>query len=176
MSLGSLYVHLRNASPFQHDESITDIYAEFNLGLQEDCFLAIVSKADRMNAEWSSTTLLADYNRSVQQELYISLSGIGPDGGCSVVRFTALPLDQVLQAPNETFKGIFDLYSLDGAQNGTVSLTISAAGPPAPNDQLEKKGKVSVDQGGEHEYQVTIPSGHKFQTFEIQKIYIIRSK
>ncbi|KAI8355846.1 hypothetical protein B0O80DRAFT_448126 [Mortierella sp. GBAus27b] len=89
-----------------------------------------------MNAEWSSTTLLADYNRSVQQELYISLSGIGPDGACSVVRFTALPLDQVLQAPNQTFKGIFDLYSLDGAQNGTVSLTISAAGPPAPNGQL----------------------------------------
>ncbi|KAI8355839.1 hypothetical protein B0O80DRAFT_448097, partial [Mortierella sp. GBAus27b] len=100
-----------------------------------------------MNAEWSSTTLLADYNRSIQQELYISLSGIGPDGGCSVVRFTALPLDQVLQAPNQTFKGIFDLYSLDGAQNGAVSLTISAAGPPAPNDQLEKKGKVFVDQG-----------------------------
>ncbi|KAI8355845.1 hypothetical protein B0O80DRAFT_425517 [Mortierella sp. GBAus27b] len=116
MSSGSLYVHLRNASPFQHDESITDLYAEFNLGLQEDSFFAIVSKADRMNAEWRSTTVLTNYNRSVQQELYISLTGAGPAGGGLVVRFTALPLDQVLQAPNQTFKGIFDLYSLDGAQ------------------------------------------------------------
>ncbi|KAK3816490.1 MAG: C2 domain-containing protein, partial [Benniella sp.] len=144
----SLHIVARHANSLEDVETFgkNDPYAQFSLDLEDkDGFKKTsVKKNAGKNVEWNETIILDNYDPARHHTLYVEILD-QEKGADAVIGYTAVPLYQAADAPNQSFKAKFDLLNDDGKQKGTVSLTItiidsSQAGAHITNDNPEVKG------------------------------------
>lgn len=102
------------------------------------------------DVEWNEVIIVNDYDPSKHHTLYVEVAGMGVDMEHVVVRYAAIPLEQVVNASGGSFGGIFDLYDTNEKTMGTISLVITAVISRA-NDRPEIKGYSTVE-GGHREF------------------------
>ncbi|KAF9112576.1 hypothetical protein BGX27_003167 [Mortierella sp. AM989] len=110
-----------------------DPYAQFTLNFNDkDSFQkTVVKKNAGKHVEWNQGLNIDNYEPNLNHTLYVEVL----DKETTIdqpIGFTAIPLRQVINAPNQTLKGKFDLYDSHGKEKGTISLTISAVKPGQP--------------------------------------------
>ncbi|KAF9186606.1 hypothetical protein BGZ51_001861 [Haplosporangium sp. Z 767] len=93
-----------------------------------------VKKNAGKNAEWNQTLSVEEYDPNTHHDLYVEIF----DDETAVdepIGFLSIPLRQVTGAPNNVFRGIFNVYNVDGKEKGTISLTLAVvgAGQAAPS-------------------------------------------
>ncbi|KAG0246707.1 hypothetical protein BGX31_010576 [Mortierella sp. GBA43] len=141
-SLQSLQIYAKEACSFD-DREIFQINAEFSLSTQNSR-LTDYSEYDGKKVEWGSVVVLDDYNPSSHRFLYVKVFGRDSKNDI-VIRYTAIPLDQVVNSSDKCLKGIFDLYDEDWIQKGTISLTLRILDYSLPNERSETRGKSIAD-------------------------------
>ncbi|KAF8930755.1 C2 domain-containing protein [Dissophora ornata] len=125
-----------------------DPYAQITLNFADSHSFqkTSVKKNGGKDVEWEQTLTLEEFDQSEHHDLYVEVL----DDETTVdapIGFTAIPLHQVLDAPGRSFKGKFDLFTPDGKQKGTISLTVTVlqAGHSAhENDGPEVKGQSQI--------------------------------
>ncbi|KAG0249982.1 hypothetical protein BG011_008738 [Mortierella polycephala] len=111
-----------------------------------------VKKNAGKNPEWNQTLTIEEYDPNTNHELYVEIL----DDETTIdepIGFLAIPLRQVVQAPNHIFKGKFDVYNLDGKAKGYIILTLAIvnSGEPAPHvDIQEVQGEGNVEAAHQH--------------------------
>ncbi|KAG0052049.1 hypothetical protein BGZ83_003033 [Gryganskiella cystojenkinii] len=122
-----------------------DPYARFSFDFKNDKSFqkTSVKKNAGKAAVWNETVTL-EHLKPEYQELYVEVM----DDEKTVdapIGFCAIPLRQVLEAPGLIRTAYFDLYSTDGKQKGTISLTLAVAQAGQPMAAAEHiSGRASI--------------------------------
>ena len=139
---GSLEVTIHSAHDLDDVERFgkNDAYARISLDYKHDKSFqkTFVHKNGGENPVWNQTLTLKDL-KPEYHELYLEILDDEKTIDAPIA-FAAIPLNQVLESPNNTFSGKFDVYTPNGKTKGEISLTIRAlqAGEDA-------RGQVSYD-------------------------------
>ncbi|KAG0205277.1 hypothetical protein BGX28_003079 [Mortierella sp. GBA30] len=142
--------HLDDVEHFGKNDPYVQVTLDFK---NKDSFQkSSVKKNAGKNAEWNETLTLENFSPNEHRELYVEVldSDVGID---PPIGFAAIPLHQVLSAPNQVFRGQFQLYTPKGKEKGTVSLTIAAvqSGHAVPQADLhEVKGLSQIVTDHQH--------------------------
>ncbi|KAF9203504.1 hypothetical protein BGZ49_006331 [Haplosporangium sp. Z 27] len=130
--MATLYIYAHGAHHLEDVEHFgrNDPYAQFTFDISDKKFYqkTAVKKNAGKNVEWNQELTLGNYNPNLNHYLYVEVF----DEEHTVdapIGFATLPLHQVLNAPNQTFKGVFDLYLPNGKQKGTITLTLAVLQP-----------------------------------------------
>jgi hypothetical protein len=140
--------------------------------------------------EWNSTTVIDNFHLLIHRFLYVKVFGydkekekgdgiiliIEEEGGFTrkederekdlIVRYAAIPLDQVANSPDKSLNGAFDLYDEDWELKGTISLTLAIL----ENDSLANERKYESTSLNDHKERViqdvdsVHPSKGRFQS------------
>ncbi|KAF8977367.1 hypothetical protein BGZ46_007431 [Entomortierella lignicola] len=150
----SLQVLIRSAEGLPDVERFgkNDPYAKITLNLTDKDYSKQTTAKNNAgkNVEWNEEFTLADFNPTRDQYLYVDVI----DKEVTVdqpIGFAAIPLQQVLEAPEHVLKGRFDLHESESKVKGTVSLTIAyLRGGQQPHNLLgsqapEVKGRSTVE-------------------------------
>lgn len=157
---GSLEVTIHSAQNLDDVERVgkNDAYARISLDFKHDHSFqkTFVHKNGGENPVWNQTLTLKDL-KPEYHELYLEIL----DDELTVdapIAFAAIPLNQVLESPNNTFSGQFDVYTPNGKTKGEVNLTIRVL-QPDENGQgqvsyegSDKKGTSRIDE--EHQKRI----------------------
>jgi hypothetical protein len=90
---------------------------------------------------WDHPLVVDGFDPSTHGFLHVTVAGSDKYGDV-VIRFTSIPLDQVINTAGKSLKGNFDLYNVDGNVQGNISLTIAVFGD---DGNQEVKGRSVID-------------------------------
>lgn len=104
------------------------------------------------NVSWEQTIIISDFNPHTQHTLFVEILDRERHDD-DLIAFTGIPLQQVLSATGQSFRGRFDLYKHVGAKKGEIVLSIGVipsgeTNPPLPGN--EKHGQAQF-YSGHHE-------------------------
>ncbi|KAG0367662.1 C2 domain-containing protein [Gamsiella multidivaricata] len=106
-----------------------------------------IKKNAGKDVEWNQTLTLDGFEPSVNHNLYVEVLD-DEHTADSPIGFAAIPLRQVIDAPNHSLRAKYDIFTPNGKQKGTISLTISAVQPgqqaPASHGGPEHKGESQI--------------------------------
>ncbi|KAI1320810.1 hypothetical protein EDD11_009767 [Mortierella claussenii] len=149
----SLKITVHSANHLVDVESFgkNDPYVQVSLDYKNDHSFqkTSVKKNAGKDVEFNQELTLDGYEPTVNHNLYVEVF----DDEHTIdapIGFAAIPLRQVNDAPNHSFRGKFDLFTPDGKQKGTISLTLSAVQPGhsanhASYDGPEQKGQSQIE-------------------------------
>ncbi|KAF9112574.1 hypothetical protein BGX27_003165 [Mortierella sp. AM989] len=124
----SIQVYVHSAGHLEDVERFgkNDPYARVMLDLEDKATFVKTStkKNAGTNPEFNQSLLISSYNADRNEKLYIELLDEETTAD-EPIAFAAIPLNQVKSSPNQILKGKFDLYTADGKQRGTITLTIA---------------------------------------------------
>ncbi|KAF9112575.1 hypothetical protein BGX27_003166 [Mortierella sp. AM989] len=129
-----------------------DPYAQFSLDFTEKKSFqkTAVKKNAGKDVDWNQNLNIDNFDPSKHHNLYVEILDEETTAD-EPIGFTAIPLRQVLDAPGQSFKGKFDLFTTDSKQKGTVTLTISALKPGQsahgvnPTPELKGYSQIETD-------------------------------
>ncbi|KAG0291494.1 hypothetical protein BGZ96_005133 [Linnemannia gamsii] len=75
------------------------------------------------NVSWEQKIIIADFNYKTQHTLFVEVLDKERHDD-ELIAFTGIPLQQVLSAPGQSFRGRFDLYKHIGNKKGVIFLSI----------------------------------------------------
>ncbi|KAF9348558.1 hypothetical protein BGX26_013039 [Mortierella sp. AD094] len=132
-----------------------DPYARFSFDFKnaKSFQKTAVKKNAGKDVEWNQDLSLENFEPSQNHTLFVEIL----DQETLVdepIAFTSIPLRQVVDAPNQTFKGRFDLFTVDGKEKGTIALTLAVlkAGQSAHSVSggVDQKGFSQIDTDHHH--------------------------
>ncbi|KAK3816492.1 MAG: C2 domain-containing protein [Benniella sp.] len=139
----SLVVIARHANALEDVENFgkNDPYCLFTLDLEDKQSFEITSTKDNAgnNVEWNEVVVLENFDASRHHNLFVEVFD-KEKGVDQIIGYTTIPLHQVNDAPNQSFKGKFDLLNTDGKQKGTISLTIAVVDAARSGDDHTNSG------------------------------------
>ncbi|KAI8355843.1 hypothetical protein B0O80DRAFT_33471 [Mortierella sp. GBAus27b] len=149
MSYKTLRIQARHAEASEGETfSGSEVYAQFALGFVGfDLYrLTSMKRCNQRTVEWNEILTFKDTDLS-RCNLYVDVFQ-REDSVQKLFGYTTIPLKQVVDSPNASFKGRFDLIDIHEKVKGTISLTISAVDPdkehlPILTDGPEFKGEIS---------------------------------
>ncbi|KAF9170449.1 hypothetical protein BGX21_009004 [Mortierella sp. AD011] len=130
-----------------------DPYAQFTFDLSDkkSFHKTAVKKNAGKNVEWNQEIII-EYDPNRNHTLYVEVLDDETTAD-KPIGFADIPLRQVIDAPGQSFKGRFDLYTGDAKAKGTISLTLSILNPGqaahVATSGPELKGFSQLD--GEHQ-------------------------
>ncbi|KAI8355838.1 hypothetical protein B0O80DRAFT_33107 [Mortierella sp. GBAus27b] len=149
----ALYVHVKQANTIDNTGRVFNTMVNFNLSSEHKSETKY-SEYHGDKVEWNSTTVIDNFHPLIHRFLYVKVfgkekqkwDGIIEDGEDFmrkeekrekdlIVRYAAIPLDQVANSPDKSLNGVFDLYDEDWELKGAISLTLAILDDSLANER-----------------------------------------
>ncbi|KAF9541501.1 hypothetical protein EC957_002999 [Mortierella hygrophila] len=111
------------------------------------------------NVSWEETITIANFNPQTQHTLFVEVLDRERHDD-DLIAFTGIPLQQVLSAPDQAFRGRFDLFKHIGSKKGEIILSIvviPAGKTEAPLPGNEKHGQAQFYSAHHERLKVVFP-------------------
>ncbi|KAI8355833.1 hypothetical protein B0O80DRAFT_32964 [Mortierella sp. GBAus27b] len=136
-----LLVHANRANALLEDKRINPCTAAFTFSFGQESANTTASEYYDESVVWDHPLVVNGFDPSTHGFLHVTVAG-NDEYGDVVIRFTSIPLDQVINTAGKSLKGNFDLYNVDGNVQGNISLTIAVF---EDDDNQEVKGRSVID-------------------------------
>lgn len=173
-SYESLYVRIKHANSIDDGGRVLQANVKINLSTEHKAVTNYSEYRDN-KVEWNHTIVLKDFHPLVHRFLYVKVFGYDPDKDKgsnafmhfmgmqtgddkeakknTIVRYAAIPLQQVDRSYDRSMNGVFPLYDEDWNVKGTINLVLSMLNHD-PYDEYEKPQCETISNR-EHRERVT---------------------